>query len=134
MIVLYTRLKAHVHCILKYLIGQKAVIVQVHFTLKGEGLRAQRNHSGLKVYINSYLANYKYYFRVLLAFVSSPPPRGRPNANSDRPCQWYILHTRTKALHNYLVMALGSCVKWSIPSIQGFGASNFQIQHQNLRR
>ena len=62
-------------------------------------------------------------FHGMLEFVSYPPPRGRPGADSSKPCQflqkwlshlsWYGLCMRVKGPHNYMVTTLGSCVKWS---------------------
>ena len=40
------RLKAMTIAFLRSLIGQKVKIIQVHFTLEGEGLRAQRKYHG----------------------------------------------------------------------------------------
>ena len=37
---------------------EKVNIVQLHFTLEGEGLRAQRNYHGWKFYMGSYMAYY----------------------------------------------------------------------------
>jgi hypothetical protein len=46
---------------------EKDEVVQVHFTLEGEGLRAHKFYYGYKVYMKSYMANYKVtMFHVLL--------------------------------------------------------------------
>ena len=49
----YTRVKACDHCIWRSLSGRKGRTIQVHFTPKGEGLRAQR-----KVYMDCYMTDY----------------------------------------------------------------------------
>ena len=47
--------------------------------------------------------------------VAGPPSRGGLDANSGIACQLnnqYNLWMRFEGPHNYMVMALGSCVKW----------------------
>ena len=53
-------------------------------------------------------------FHDLPEFASSPPPRDKLDANSDKPCEWYGLWMRIKHSHNSMVMALGLCVKWPL--------------------
>ena len=40
-------------------------------------------------------------FHGLPEIALGPPPRGRPDANSNNPCQWYGLWTRIKSPHGY---------------------------------
>jgi hypothetical protein len=50
------------YCKLFYLLAfkivEKAETAQVHFTLGGEGLKAQKKVCGWKVYMESYMADY----------------------------------------------------------------------------
>ena len=51
----HMRLTARDHCILRSLVGRKkGKTIQVHVLLVGEGLRAERNYNGLKVYMGLY--------------------------------------------------------------------------------
>ena len=43
-------------------------------------------------------------FHGLLEFVSSPPPRGRLDANYSRPYQWCNVWMRSKYARNFMVM------------------------------
>ena len=54
-----TRLKACDHCILRSLIGQKGWDHQVHLTVEGEGLGAQRKFHGWKFFMDSYMEDSK---------------------------------------------------------------------------
>ena len=45
-------------------------------------------------------------------FALGSPPSGRRDANFVNPCQWYGLWMRIKGVHNHMVVALGSFVKW----------------------
>ena len=51
-------------------------------------------------------------FHGLLELAFGPPPKGKPDANCDKPCQWYNLWMRIKGPHKYMVTTLGLCVKW----------------------
>jgi hypothetical protein len=53
----YTRLKALDHGNVELSLVEKAETVQVHFTLGGEGLKAQKKVHGWKVYMESYMAD-----------------------------------------------------------------------------
>ena len=75
-----------------------AEAVQVHFTLEDEGLRA--HYHGWKVYMNSYMKEYKSCLMVL-----GPTQLPADNANDI-----YGLLMRTKDPHKYNVITLGSCV------------------------
>lgn len=48
----------------------------------------------------------------LLEFALDPPPKGRPNANSGKPCQWYKLWMRSRTLTITWLQPLVVCVKW----------------------
>ena len=109
----HTRLKVCDHCILNLSLVQKAKTLQVHFTPEGEGLRVQRNYHECKLYM-IHASKLWIMFHAVPEFALSPPPRGRPDANSCRPCQlnnWCGLWMRVKDPHNDMVTALGSCVK-----------------------
>ena len=90
--------------------------MQVHFTLEGEGLRAQRNYHEGEVYMDSQHGIPKTMVHIFSEFACGPPPKGRHAANYDRSCQWCNLCMRVKDHHNHnhMVMALGSCVKWPL--------------------
>ena len=45
-------------------LSKEAENVEVHFTINGEGLNAQRNYHGWKTNMNSYMVDYKYCFMV----------------------------------------------------------------------
>ena len=53
----------HFHCV------ERGKVVQVHFTLEGGGLRAQRNYHGWKVYMDTYMADYRYCFMICWNFL-----------------------------------------------------------------
>ena len=66
---------------------ERAATVQVHFTLGGEGLKAQRKSSWMKSLHGVLHGRLWIRFHGLPELASGPPPRGRPNANSGRPWQ-----------------------------------------------
>ena len=93
--------------------------VQVHFTLEGEDLRVQKIYIIMHMkstWIPTWILIYNVsWFAKICVFVLDPPTKGRPKANSNRPCQWinwYNLWMRVKGPHNYMVITLDSYVKW----------------------
>ena len=55
----HTRPKAVTIATYEVSLAERAEIVQVHFTHEGEGLKAQRRLHGWKVYMESYMADYR---------------------------------------------------------------------------
>ena len=98
----HTRLKACGRCILRFLIGRKAKIVQVHFTLEGEGPKEIILDEKFTWNPTWTINNASWSMRICIKFTSK------------RPCQWHGLWMRIKGPHNHMVKAFGSCVKWPL--------------------
>ena len=81
----HTRLKACDHCIRPLV--KKAETVQVHFTLEGKGVTAERNDHGWKVHVDSYMAHYGSCFMVFrnLSLCSLIKDFGK----SQNKCKWF---------------------------------------------
>jgi hypothetical protein len=60
-------------------------------------------------------------FHGAMKFASGSPRRGRPNTNSDKPCQLHVknnLWMRVTSPHNYNVTALGSCCEVALSIVR----------------
>ena len=70
----------------------RAETIQVHSTLEGEGLRAQE---------------------IIMDGRSTRIPTWQTMSESRVLYTWHILWMRVKTPHNYIITALGSCVRWA---------------------
>ena len=111
------RLRVGSHCILRSLIGQRGRDYLSSLRTRRGRLEDSKKLSWMRILHGSVHGKLHIMFHGLLEFASGPPPRGRPNANFDKPCQlnnWSGLWMRVDGSHNYTVMVLGSCVKWPL--------------------
>ena len=71
-------------------------------------------------------------------FVLDPSSSGKASTNSGIPnCQLntcYGLWMRVKGPHNYMIMALGLCVKWALDTLISFLNLLHVIKKPNLRK
>ena len=84
----HTRLKAHAHCNVRALIGQKGRDHPSSFHIRRWRSKGPKKSLWMKN-LHGVLHG-KLWMRVhdMSKFVLGPPPRGRPDANSERPWQW----------------------------------------------
>ena len=112
----HTILKAHDHCILRSLIGRKGRDYPSSVETRSCMPKDPKTLSWMKKCTwTLFIAQYILTFHGLLEFALTPPARGSLDANFGKLCQsnmWYRLWIRVKGPHNYVVMGIGSCVKW----------------------
>ena len=77
------------------LLEEKAKTVQIQFTLEGEGLSTILIFNFFYFFYHGWKVNLDSYKSMALD-------------------NWYNLGVRVKSPHNYMVWALGSCVKWPL--------------------
>lgn len=143
-------LKVHGHCILRPLVGRKGRDCPSSFHTRWWRPKSPKKWSWMRRSHEFLHGKQWTMFHVLLKFVSRPPPKDSPDANSCKPCQWYNLWMRIKNPHTYTTATLGSRVKvalrWSntwVPKWYGKGSrlhlmrlvpccGNERVVHQEL--
>ena len=111
---LHTRLKACDHCILESLIGWASQDCPSALHNRRSMPKDPQKISWMKNLCGLLHGKSFRMFHGCHRLCQAPPSRGRHDASSDKPCQWYDLWMRIKSPHNYMVMAMGLCAKWPL--------------------
>ena len=112
-------LKAHGHCILRSLIDRKGRNRSISFHTRRWRHKGLKKSLWMKSLYGFLHGRLRIMFHDLPNFTLSPLSKGSFDRKSNRPCRvnkWL----RVKGPYNYVVMALGLCVKWLSVTPYGF--------------